>query len=72
MFYVVFSRAIAHHLAKLPDVVMVTGGSKGAPELLSHTFHHKSLSHNRESRVWHVLPERDSEVCLKIAKRVVI
>ncbi|XP_005093466.1 uncharacterized protein LOC101852907 [Aplysia californica] len=54
-------KAIALQLAKLPDVVVVTGGSKGASEILSHTFHQEVLDHKKKPHVWHVLPERDAE-----------
>ena len=58
---VFFPRAVGKELAKLDDIAIVTGGFCGVGETVSHTFFDETQD-NTKSRVWHILPERDSQV----------
>ncbi|KAK3799095.1 hypothetical protein RRG08_051373 [Elysia crispata] len=54
-------RSVGQELAKQGNIHVVSSGSYGTSDLLSQVFHEESLRLENYSKVWHVLPERDSK-----------
>ncbi|BFZ01270.1 hypothetical protein BsWGS_04309 [Bradybaena similaris] len=54
-------RSIGTHLAQLGNVAVVTGGCYGTSEHVGRTFHEECKKRSMKSKVWHILPEQDSQ-----------
>lgn len=55
-------REIGKELAKLQNVVVITGGFFGAPDLVARTFHEVRENNSQtDPRVFHILPCRDDK-----------
>ncbi|KAK3094446.1 hypothetical protein FSP39_001842, partial [Pinctada imbricata] len=53
--------AVGNKLCELPDVTIVTGGFFGVEYLVGKAFHEAACRNMRSNKVWHILPEKDSQ-----------
>ncbi|KAH9513242.1 hypothetical protein Btru_034462 [Bulinus truncatus] len=54
-------RSIGQHLARLENLFVITGGCYGTSELVAKVFHEENEKKSSSSKVWHILPEQESQ-----------